>query len=44
MTIAKFGNGIEGKAIYYKDVLLKQRHVADLIFNAEDMTKTDSCN
>lgn len=44
MTIAKFGNGIEGKAIYYKNVLLKQRHVADLIFNAEDMTKTDSCN
>ena len=44
MTIAKFGNGIEGKAIYYKNVLLKQRHVADLIFNAEDMTKVDSCN
>jgi hypothetical protein len=44
MTIAKFGNGIEGKPIYYKDVLMKQRHVADLIFNAEDMTKVDSCN
>jgi hypothetical protein len=44
MTIAKFGNGIEGKAIFYKNVLMKQRHVADLIFNAEDMTKVDSCN
>jgi hypothetical protein len=44
MTIAKFGNGIEGKAIYYKDVILKQRHPADLIFHAEDMTKTDTCN
>ncbi|WP_069473099.1 hypothetical protein [Candidatus Marithrix sp. Canyon 246] len=44
MTIANFGNGIEGKPIYYKNVLLKQRHVADLIFYAEDMTKVDSCN
>ncbi len=42
-TIAKFGNGIEGKAVYYKDVSMKQRNVDDLIFHVEDMTKADSC-
>jgi len=42
-TIAKFGDGIEGDVIYYKDVNMKQRHVAYPIFHVEDMTKTDSC-
>ncbi len=43
-TIAQFGDGIEGEAIYYKDVILKQRHVNYQIFHVEDMTETDSCN
>jgi len=42
-TIAKFGDGIEGKTIYYKDVNMKQRHVNYPIFHVEDMTKTDNC-
>jgi hypothetical protein len=42
-TIAKFGDGIEGETIYYKDVSMKQRHVAYPIFHVDDMTKTDSC-
>jgi hypothetical protein len=42
-TIAKFGDGIEGESIYYKDVNMKQRHVAYPIFHVDDMTKTDSC-
>jgi hypothetical protein len=42
-TIAKFGDGIEGEAIYYKDVNMKQRHVAYPIFHVDNMTKTDSC-
>jgi hypothetical protein len=42
-TIAKFGDGIEGETIYYKDVNMKQRHVNYPIFHVEDMTKTDSC-
>ncbi|WP_216092589.1 hypothetical protein, partial [Candidatus Marithrix sp. Canyon 246] len=42
-TIAKLGDGIEGEKIYYKDVSMKQRHVAYPIFHVEDMTKTDSC-
>jgi phage protein U len=42
-TIAKFGDGIEGKSIYYKDVSMKQRHVAYPIFHVEDMTETDNC-
>jgi hypothetical protein len=43
-TIAKLGDGIEGDAIYYKDVTMKQRHVNYPIFHVEDMTETDSCN
>ncbi len=43
MTIAKLGDGIEGKAVYYKDVSMKQRNVDDLIFHVEDTTKADSC-
>ncbi len=42
-TIAKFGDGIEGDVIYYKDVNMKQRHVDYPIFHVDDMTKTDSC-
>jgi len=42
-TIAKFGDGIEGETIYYKDVSMKQRHVNYPIFHVDDMTKTDSC-
>ncbi len=42
-TIAKFGDGIEGETIYYKDVNMKQRHVNYPIFHVEDMTKADSC-
>jgi hypothetical protein len=42
-TIAKFGDGIEGESIYYKDVNMKQRHVAYPIFHVEDMTETDNC-
>ncbi len=44
MTIAKLGDGIEGKAIYYKDMTMKQRHVNYPIFHVENMTETDSCN
>jgi hypothetical protein len=43
-TIAKLGDGIEGKTIYYKDVTMKQRHINYPIFHVEDMTETDSCN
>ena len=43
-TIAKLGDGIEGEAIYYKDVIMKQRHIDYPIFHVEDMTETDSCN
>jgi hypothetical protein len=42
-TIAKFGDGIEGESIYYKDVSMKQRHINYPIFHVDDMTKTDSC-
>ncbi|WP_069472945.1 hypothetical protein [Candidatus Marithrix sp. Canyon 246] len=42
-TIAKFGDGIEGDVIYYKDVNMKQRHVNYPIFHVDNMTKTDSC-
>ncbi|WP_141700044.1 hypothetical protein [Candidatus Marithrix sp. Canyon 246] len=42
-TIAKFGDGIQGESIYYKDVSMKQRHVAYPIFHVDNMTKTDSC-
>ncbi|WP_069473726.1 BspA family leucine-rich repeat surface protein, partial [Candidatus Marithrix sp. Canyon 246] len=42
-TIAKFGDGIQGESIYYKDVNMKQRHVAYPIFHVDNMTKTDSC-
>jgi hypothetical protein len=42
-TIAKFGDGIEGEAIYYKNVNMKQRHINYPIFHVQDMTKTDSC-
>ena len=42
-TIAKFGDGIEGDVIYYKDVNMKQRHVDYPIFHVDDMTKADSC-
>ncbi|WP_069471797.1 hypothetical protein [Candidatus Marithrix sp. Canyon 246] len=41
-TIAKFGDAIEGESIYYKDVNMKQRHVAYPIFHVDNMTKTDS--
>ncbi|WP_083234977.1 hypothetical protein [Candidatus Marithrix sp. Canyon 246] len=42
-TIAKFGDGVEGESIYYKDVNMKQRHVDYPIFHVDNMTKTDSC-
>ena len=42
-TIAKFGDGIEGEVIYYKNVNMKQRHINYPIFHVEDMTKADSC-
>ncbi len=42
-TIAKFGDGIEGEAIYYKDVSMKQRHINYPIFHVDNMTKTDNC-
>jgi len=42
-TIAKFGDGIQGESIYYKDVNMKQRHVDYPIFHVDNMTKTDSC-
>ncbi|WP_171900410.1 hypothetical protein, partial [Candidatus Marithrix sp. Canyon 246] len=41
-TIAPLG-GIEGEAVYYKDVIMKQRHLDYPIFHVEDMTETDSC-
>ncbi|WP_141699478.1 hypothetical protein [Candidatus Marithrix sp. Canyon 246] len=40
---SKFGDAIEGKSIYYKDVNMKQRHVAYPIFHVDNMTKTESC-
>ncbi len=43
-TIAKFGNGIEGEAIYYKDVIMKQLNGTYPIFHVKDMTKTDLQN
>jgi phage protein U len=43
-TIAKFGDGIEGDSIYYKNVNMKQRHVDYPIFHVEDMTETESCD
>ncbi len=42
-TIAKLGDGIEGDAVYYKDVIMKQRHLDYPIFHVEDMTEADSC-
>ncbi len=42
-TIAEIGDGIEGKAIYYKDVTMKQWNEAYPIFHIKDMTKADSC-
>jgi hypothetical protein len=44
VTTAIFGDAIEGETIYYKDVSMKQRHVAYPIFHVEDMTETDSCD
>ncbi len=43
-TIADIGDGIEGKAIYYKYVTLKQWNQAYPIFHIKDMTKADSCD
>jgi hypothetical protein len=43
-TIAEIGDGIEGKAVYYKDVTMKQWNQAYPIYHIKDMTKTDSCN
>jgi hypothetical protein len=43
-TIAEIGDGIEGKATYYKDVIMKQWNESYPIFHIKDMTKADSCN
>jgi hypothetical protein len=43
-TIAEIGDGIEGKATYYKDVTMKQWNKSYPIFHIKDMTKADSCN
>jgi hypothetical protein len=28
---------------YYKDVIMRQRHIASAMFRIEDMTEIDSC-
>jgi hypothetical protein len=43
VTTAIFGDAIEGETIYYKDVNMKQRHLAYPIFHVEDMTETNNC-
>jgi len=42
-TISQFGDGFEGNIIYYKDVIMTQRHIASAMFRIEDMTEIDSC-
>jgi len=42
-TIADIGDGIEGKATFYKDVTMKQWNKSYPIFHIKDMTKADSC-
>jgi hypothetical protein len=42
-TIATFGDGVEGNAIYYKDVNMKQLNGSYPIFHVKDMTKIDNC-
>jgi len=42
-TISQFGDGFEGNVIYYKDVIMTQRHIASAMFRIEDMTEIDNC-
>ncbi len=42
-TISQFGDGFEGNSIYYKDVIMTQRHIASAMFRIEDMTEIDNC-
>jgi hypothetical protein len=42
-TISQFGDGFEGDAIYYKNVIMTQRHIASLMFGIENLIETDNC-
>jgi hypothetical protein len=42
-TISQLGGGFEGNAIYYKNVIMIQRHIESSMFRIEDMTEIDNC-